>query len=185
MGRRERTEDRFRKRLRTERERREWSQSDLAQLLCDATGAKWHPTTIAKIEAGDRSVRIDEAVAIAEVLEVPLNSLLGLKTAVENDLAYAMSALQQTVGKSVWDVNAMYNTLRDRWADVLEVEFDGSDTVAAEGTQALDALQVAMDALYKVAPVPLDLSGARIRPDSIERAARDILRRQLEDDAES
>ena len=36
-----------------------------------------HPTTIAKIEAGDRSVRINEAVGIADLFEVSLDTLLG------------------------------------------------------------------------------------------------------------
>jgi hypothetical protein len=38
-----------------------------------------HPTTVAKIEAGDRSVRINEAVGIADLFEVSLDSLLGRK----------------------------------------------------------------------------------------------------------
>ena len=39
-----------------------------------------HATTIAKIEAGSRSVRINEAVGIADLFEVSLDTLLGRKS---------------------------------------------------------------------------------------------------------
>jgi transcriptional regulator with XRE-family HTH domain len=66
MGKRKWTEDYFSKRLRAERERRKWTQTELADQL-DAKGIPMHWTTIAKIEKGDRSVRIDEAAGIADL----------------------------------------------------------------------------------------------------------------------
>ena len=45
---------------------------------CRTTGIQpMHPTTIAKIEAGTRSVRINEAVGIAELFEISLDTLVG------------------------------------------------------------------------------------------------------------
>ena len=61
MGNRKWTDDYFSKRLRAEREQRGWSQADMAKRL-SAKDIPMHWTTIAKIEAGDRSVRIVEAV---------------------------------------------------------------------------------------------------------------------------
>jgi transcriptional regulator with XRE-family HTH domain len=58
------------------REERGWTQPHLAQLLGER-GLKTHATTVAKIEAGTRSVRINEAVALADLLDVSLDSLLG------------------------------------------------------------------------------------------------------------
>ena len=75
MGRKKWTEDYFSKRIRTERERREWSQADMAKMLSDK-GIPMHWTTVAKIEKGDRSVRIDEAAGIADLFEVSLDVLL-------------------------------------------------------------------------------------------------------------
>jgi transcriptional regulator with XRE-family HTH domain len=167
MGRRERAEDHFRKRLKDERVRRKWSQSEVAKLLSDK-GIHTYATTIAKIEAGDRAVRIDEAAGIADLFEVSLDSLLGRRAGLDNDLAYALRALREIAGKSVWDVNAITNAVRDRLVDVLEFEFEGSDSVAAEGRRALDALGEAMDALYKVAPEALLPGGARLRDDFLK-----------------
>ena len=39
----------------------------MAKMLADRGVQPMHPTTIAKIEAGDRSVRINEAVEIADL----------------------------------------------------------------------------------------------------------------------
>ena len=56
-----------------------------------------HATTVAKIEAGSRSVRINEAVAIADLFGVSLDSLLGRKPGTQRDLHYALGALLDAV----------------------------------------------------------------------------------------
>ncbi|WP_119697612.1 helix-turn-helix domain-containing protein [Microbacterium halotolerans] len=68
--------DVFARRLRHEREVKRISQSELARRLSDRTGTGVSATAITKIESGDRSVRIDEAVYLAEILDVPLSALL-------------------------------------------------------------------------------------------------------------
>ena len=70
-------DDRFGKRVKAERERRGWSQAEMAKILSDKGLRPMHPTTVAKIEAGDRSVRINEAVGMADLFEVSMDSLLG------------------------------------------------------------------------------------------------------------
>jgi transcriptional regulator with XRE-family HTH domain len=149
----------------------------MAQKLCDATGAKWHPTTIAKIEAGDRSVRIDEAVAIAEVLEVPLDVLVGSKGGLEEDFAYALRVLQETSQKSVADVNTISTSLADRLVDLLAFEFDGRDAVDAVGKQATGALGEVIMALYALAAMELPHGDARVtsRAELFDRAAYERL----------
>jgi transcriptional regulator with XRE-family HTH domain len=164
MGRRERTEDYFRKRLRAERESREWSQAHMAELLSNIVG-RTHATTIAKIEAGDRSVRIDEATAIADIFEVSLDSLLGRKAGVENDPIYPIRALQEKAQRSVWDVGVIYRAFRDRFLDLGELEFDGHDNLKSEGKRALLALDEAQRALWEVAGFELpDGSLVQVRP---------------------
>lgn len=70
-------EDRFREHVRRERERREWTQADLAKRL-HANGLEHIiASTVAKIEAGTRAVRIDEANVIANVFETSVDALMG------------------------------------------------------------------------------------------------------------
>lgn len=72
-------EDQFGRRVRAERTSRAWSQAELAEKL-KAHGVDLHPTAIAKIEQRDadspRSIRLNEAVALAKAFEMPLEHLL-------------------------------------------------------------------------------------------------------------
>lgn len=121
MGRKERAEVYFRKRLKRERDSRRWSQAELAKLLSD-NGIPMHPTTIAKIEAGDRAVRIEEATGIADLLGISLDGLLGRK-GMEDDASHAMSVLAEEARKIGIEVGDMMERLRRAYAD-LEAQFD-------------------------------------------------------------
>lgn len=57
------------------REARGWSQQQVARLMAD-NGFSWRQTTVAKTEAADRPVRINEAAGLASVFGVTLNDLL-------------------------------------------------------------------------------------------------------------
>lgn len=59
------------------REERGWSQSDLARRLSEL-GLDLHQTTIAKMEAGRRPLRVSEAVAVAQAFKLPANALFWL-----------------------------------------------------------------------------------------------------------
>ncbi|MBM0125612.1 helix-turn-helix domain-containing protein [Pimelobacter simplex] len=61
-------------RLRREREARGWSQQEVANRLGDR-GISLHMSAIAKIEAGSRTVRLNEAVALAEVFDMKVEEL--------------------------------------------------------------------------------------------------------------
>lgn len=76
MGRTTRAEQHLSRKLKTERQRRDWSQADVAKAL-SANGFQMYPTTIAKIEAGDRAVKIEEAVALADLFDLTLDVLTG------------------------------------------------------------------------------------------------------------
>jgi transcriptional regulator with XRE-family HTH domain len=52
------------------REERDWSQAELARRLT-ALGFEMHQTTVAKLEAGKRPVRLAEMYALAQVFELP------------------------------------------------------------------------------------------------------------------
>jgi hypothetical protein len=107
-----------------------------------------HATTIAKIEAGTRSVRINEAVAIADLFEVSLDSLLGRKPGApqRSELTYLLRALRQSSQQAKAALENVHDLLEE-----LPVEFDG-----AAGPQKLTAswetyLAPASDALWTMA----------------------------------
>jgi len=142
MGRKERTDDHFRKRLRAERIRRDWSQSDLAKMLSD-NDIPMHSTTIAKIEAGDRSVRIDEATGIADLLGLSLDGLLG-RNGMEDDQSHAMTVLAEEARKLISDVADIMDRLRDAYNELEnQFGFNSFDQFVAQGKKwCLGCLEV-------------------------------------------
>lgn len=132
MGKRERVEDYFRKQLRRERDRRGFSQSDLAKTLT-GRGVAMHATTVAKIEAGERGVRIDEAVGIADVLDVPLEWMLGRQsTGPASEIRYSLRALQDRAQETITGLGAMIQALEDWEVDTFGIAFDGKDELDAD-----------------------------------------------------
>jgi hypothetical protein len=67
-----RSEQEFSRAVARERLRRGWSQDRLVEELSKGGGLKIHQTGITRIEAGTRRVRLDEAIAIARVLDIDL-----------------------------------------------------------------------------------------------------------------
>jgi hypothetical protein len=104
--------------------------------LMSRKGFAFHATTIAKIEAGNRQVEIVEAVAIAELFEMSLDSLIGHKpVAGGNDLAYALSAFLNTVHASSEQLWKMAEVISEQLDDLPE-DFDGYDTLTEHGHDA-------------------------------------------------
>ncbi len=67
--------DAFASGVREAREARGWTQVDLARHLAE-TGVRLDPTAITRLERGDRSVKIGEAVAIAASLGLSIEDVL-------------------------------------------------------------------------------------------------------------
>ncbi len=65
----------FASRVRQVREGRGWSQEELARRLGEL-GLRLDPTAITRMERGERSVRVEEAVVLAQALGLPLDELL-------------------------------------------------------------------------------------------------------------
>lgn len=68
--------DTFVRRLRAERERQNLSQAQLAREMAKTLGVNVDPSAVTRIEQQTRTVRLDEAVAMSDVLQVPLAALL-------------------------------------------------------------------------------------------------------------
>ena len=140
-------ESRFVETMRRVREIRGLSQGDLAARLADAGWDGFRQTTISRIEKGERTVRLAEAHAIAQVLGVPLTRMMD-ESAQEGTSAYAqrireidgligdferqisghrekLSALEQTLSH--------YRGERER----LTAAYAGSGSLAAALTKAI------------------------------------------------
>jgi transcriptional regulator with XRE-family HTH domain len=89
-------EDRLGQRLRQERERRGWSQQEVAERL-RALNVNVHPSAVAKMEARGvatpRTFRLGEAWALAALFEMPLDELLD--AAADTAGGRALSALRR------------------------------------------------------------------------------------------
>jgi transcriptional regulator with XRE-family HTH domain len=144
-------DDRFGKRVKAERETRGWSQAEMAKILSDRGLRPMHPTTVAKIEAGDRSVRINEAVGIADLFKVSMDDLLGRKQGTErNELTYPLRVLRDTARRSAEQVGAMAESIREQLAE-LPGEFDGADVLQRAGLDVWGSdLPEAMSGLMRV-----------------------------------
>lgn len=172
MGRHQDAEYRFRQRLLDERRRRGWSQAQVANLLRDR-GLQVHPTTVAKIEAGERAAKIDEVAAIADIFEVSVDMLLGRSTAPKNDDLYALRALLDMAQQAMWQAQTIETTLRERIAEVATSEGPGK-AIATECDRAADALAQAHTVLYKT----LNPSGSG----AVARFTRNMLMKKLKEE---
>jgi transcriptional regulator with XRE-family HTH domain len=159
MGRQSAVETSFRERMKHERERRRWSQADLSKLLQGRGLEHIYPTTVAKIESGERAVRIDEATAIADLFEVSVDVLLGRNVDRRLDLNYALRAVQNTARQSAQQMAAIDATLSDSLADLDALEFKGRETLEKEVVSAQRALRKAQAAFSNVAEFSLPPRG--------------------------
>lgn len=142
MGSDEPVETNFRKALRRERESRKWSQAHMAKLLSEK-GLTIYPTTVAKIEADERAARLEEVVAIADILGVSIDALVGRSADHPvGDKTLALNALAEVLQHGLWEVGVLASGLRSRIADL-----DACDDLARDEKALRDAAQRAAAAL--------------------------------------
>jgi transcriptional regulator with XRE-family HTH domain len=170
MGTSKWAEDYFRKQLKAERERRNWSQAELAKMLSDRE-IPMHWTTVAKIEKGNRSVRIDEAAGIADLFEVSLDALMGRTIGSERDLLYTVQHALQTSHQAPAQIALLEGELRERVAEMEAFEFDECTAVATDYRRAAKALARARDALVSTL--------APLRDAVVAATASQVIRNQI------
>ncbi|MBA9002037.1 helix-turn-helix domain-containing protein [Thermomonospora cellulosilytica] len=61
--------------VRRHRERLGMSQTELAKRMAELD-LSWHQMTVARTESGERPLRLDEALALANIFQIPLDSLM-------------------------------------------------------------------------------------------------------------
>src|SRR5699024_9537149 len=91
----------FARRIREERQRAGITQAALAERLGGVLDRTIDPSAVARAEKHQRTVRLDEAVAIADVLEMPLSALLRDRERVDEEIAEQRQAL----GEAQWRVD--------------------------------------------------------------------------------
>ena len=148
-----------------------------------------HPTVLAKIEKGERAVRIVEAAAIADLFDVSLDSLLGRRDGLANDVADILNGLQHAAGKATLDVGAIHGAIEGWFMELGSLDFDGREALGEAGGQALKALADAQTALYAITQVEAPQRVAVARLDELieRRAAEKIVEMltKMEKDSET
>jgi transcriptional regulator with XRE-family HTH domain len=165
MGSKKWTEDYFSKRLKTERERRKWSQAEMAKMLRDNGIQPMHWTTVAKIEKGERSVRIDEAAGIADLFGISVDTLLGRRAKPKSDLVHTLTAVADTAYRSSAQIGEIITAVRDRITDVsaFEDNLPVRDTLIAGCERAYAALVAADGALVDTAQIAREGMGGELK----------------------
>jgi transcriptional regulator with XRE-family HTH domain len=157
------TENHFRKRLKDERERRKWKQEELANKLV-AKGIPMHWTSIAKIEKGSRSVRIDEAAAIADLFGISVDTMLGRRARPRSDQAHALMVAVGTAIKSSDHVLDAALAIRERIDELSALEdLPGREVLVAGFERAHGLLVDANNVLADVSQVARTNAGNAMR----------------------
>lgn len=111
-----------------------------------------YPSTIAKIEGGNRGVRVDELATLADVFGISVDALMG-RASSGTDLVWAMNRLSSDAQKSAGEVSAIMDRLNSEVDDVLEYATDDTrpSDLLDSGFKALAALQTAVNTLTELA----------------------------------
>lgn len=106
---------RFATRLQGARTRAGLTQADLAQAMSDRLGVTIYATTVTRIEATQRAVKIEEAAVIAEILAVPLESLVSDADAVSrrrHDLERSLADARRRARELEDELDAASHSIR-------------------------------------------------------------------------
>lgn len=145
--------DQFRQRLVAERERRGWTQAQVAAMLEQRGALGTIATTIAKLEAGNRAVRVDELAALADIFGISVDALIGRNSA-GSDLVWAISKLTTAAQKAVNDVSGIGQRIAGEMQDVRHyAQFDSHsvDNLIHTGIVTCNMLAAARNSLRELA----------------------------------
>ncbi|WP_195849231.1 helix-turn-helix domain-containing protein [Arsenicicoccus cauae] len=113
-------DERFGREVQRRREQKGWSMTRFASLLTEAGVDNFHSTTVGRIERGERPVRLSEAVAVAQVLDVPLESLIPTDAQTLTDAERAVRLYSETKRA----IRVLARLLADRLAGLPAVRED-------------------------------------------------------------
>ncbi|MFJ5724717.1 helix-turn-helix domain-containing protein [Streptomyces sp. NPDC093149] len=138
--------DLFARRLRQERERLGISQAELARRMAALLGTNVDSTAITRIEQQTRAVRLDEAVAAARALDVPLILLIS-----EDPAAECVAQLQQyraelVLARCEWEKNGLEIQRLTRAVEVLTSDMEALPSDDSSPASLDPGLREAIDA---------------------------------------
>jgi transcriptional regulator with XRE-family HTH domain len=137
---------RFAANVRARRELRGWSQRQLARALVDLGHPTFRQQTVAEIEAGDRAVKLDEALALSSALGISVDSLIrpaGLARQASELLDAAWAARE--AGRQAAHWTAEHHAAQQRLARLLKA-------AGSYETELADEVAIARRALAQPAP---------------------------------
>lgn len=123
-------EERFRQNMREGRESRGWSQGEMSKRLIEAGWPIFHQTTISRIEAGERPVKLGEARAIAAILGKSLSDMV--VPAAEALWLSVLESEMKSVRESRDEIEKSVRELKER-QDVLRSTVRAIDEIGASG----------------------------------------------------
>lgn len=157
----------FRERMKQGRIDRGWSQVDLANLLSNKGIGKVYGTTIAKIENRERTVRIDEAAAIAELFETSVDAMMGRNIGEDAEVDYVVRGITSSALRSAEEVRGIASALKQASEDLNALgDFAGRSVLQENIKRTLRRLDAAQGALattaefqrgMKAAPTPEEM----------------------------
>lgn len=126
--------------------------------LLERKGVPCYPSTVAKIECGDRAVRAVELVFYAEVFATSIDALVGRNRG--SDLVWAAGNLTSNAQKMAGEVEALHRRLVGEYDDVRAAVGRGGvvvDNLLEFASAAIGTLGAARDRLNALAsqfPIP-------------------------------
>jgi hypothetical protein len=111
----------------------------LVERGCDG----FYPTTIAKIEAGDRQVYATELSAIADLFEVSTDLLLDRGVGLEDDLAYSLRALREVAQRNYAQLRPATMELVEARDEAIRYAFSGRENLVEFCNSAISHLTAA------------------------------------------
>jgi transcriptional regulator with XRE-family HTH domain len=81
----------------------------------DLLGHPWHQTTVAKLEGGKRPIRVDEAVALADIFGVDLEQLVQLRRSPSDRVRLSLEAALFVAEQEVQAAKAQLESANERF----------------------------------------------------------------------
>lgn len=129
--------DLFARRLRIERECLNISQAELARRVAEILGTNVDPSAITRIEQQTRAVRLDEAVAAAQALDMPLALLLSEDPDAENEARLQQYRAELALAQHEWEKNRLEV---QRLSQAIQVLTGGTVTSGGTDARLLEAI---------------------------------------------
>lgn len=117
------TDEMFGINLQRRREKQGLSKTQFAAELSAAGMSQFHPTTISRVEAGERPVRLSEALTIARVLGLSLDELASDPLVGDEEVDHALTQVADVLAEKVtnsWVAYRRWLLQLERSADALE-----------------------------------------------------------------